>query len=68
MHSIDLPLPLLGAVAATRGMLGLGVGLLVAPSLPESRRKMIGWTLLAIGVLSTLPLALNVLSRRHAHG
>lgn len=67
MHSIDLPLPLLGAVAATRGMLGLGAGLLMAPSLSESRRRTIGWTLLAIGVLSTLPLALNVLSRRHAH-
>ena len=33
MKTIDLPVPLLGAVAATRGMLGFGAGLLVSPRL-----------------------------------
>jgi hypothetical protein len=63
MKSVDLPLPLIGAVAATRGMLGMGAGLLLAPSLPEERRKTVGWTLLAIGVVSTIPLVVTVLSR-----
>jgi hypothetical protein len=63
MRSIDLPLPLLGAVAATRGMLGMGAGLLLADSLPERRRKAIGWALFAVGVLSTVPLAAHVISR-----
>ena len=63
MKSVDLPLPLIGAVAATRGMLGMGAGLLLAPSLPEVRRKTVGWTLLAIGVVSTIPLVVTVLSR-----
>jgi hypothetical protein len=63
MKSIDLPVPLLGAVAGTRGMLGIGVGLLLADSLPERRRKAVGWALLGVGVLSTIPLAAYVVSR-----
>jgi hypothetical protein len=63
MKSIELPVPLLGAVAVTRGMLGLGAGLLLADSLPWDQRRAAGWTLVAIGVLSTLPLAANVLAR-----
>jgi hypothetical protein len=66
MKSIDLPVPLLGAVAVTRGMLGMGAGLLLADSLPERRRKAIGWALVAVGVLSTVPLAAHVISRWRA--
>lgn len=66
MRSVELPVPLLGAVAATRGMLGFGAGLLIGQKLPETRRKAVGWTLLAIGALSTIPLAINVLARRRA--
>lgn len=63
MKSIALPVPFLGAVAATRGMLGLGAGLLLAPSLSDRRRTTLGWLLLAVGVLSTVPLAAHVISR-----
>ena len=62
MKSIDLPVPLLGAVAATRGMLGLGAGLLLAESLSGRQRRAVGWTLVAVGVLSTVPLAAHVIS------
>lgn len=64
MKTVDLPIPLLGAIAATRGMLGFGAGLLIGQRLPETRRKAIGWALLTIGALSTIPLALGVLARR----
>ena len=63
MKSVALPVPLLGAVAATRGMLGMGVGLLLAESLSSRRRTALGWSLVAVGVLSTLPLAAHVISR-----
>jgi len=63
MKSIAVPIPFIGAVAATRGMLGLGAGLLLAQSLSDRRRTTVGWTLVAIGVLSTLPLAAHVISR-----
>jgi hypothetical protein len=67
MKTVQLPLPLLGAVAATRGMLGVGAGLLIAKSLPERTRRVLGWALLATGVVSTVPLAVGVMSRRN-HG
>jgi hypothetical protein len=63
MKQANLPLPMLGLIAGTRGMLGAGVGLLLADRLAPARRRNLGWTLVAIGALSTLPLLLGV--RRH---
>ena len=64
MRSIELPLPLFGAVVGTRAMLGAGIGLLVALALPDAQRRAIGWTLVAIGALSTIPLGVTVLAHR----
>jgi hypothetical protein len=55
-------LPTLMLVAVTRGMLGAGIGMLVAGRLGD-RRVRIGRTLLAVGALSTIPLALSVFRR-----
>jgi hypothetical protein len=63
MITTELRLPELGLVAGTRGLLGAGIGLLIAGRLSDARRKDIGWTLVAIGVLTTLPLALMVFDR-----
>jgi hypothetical protein len=63
MKSIALPVPLLGAIAATRGMLGMGAGLLLSRLLSDRHRTNVGWALVAVGVLSTLPLAAYVISR-----
>jgi len=63
-RTIELPVPELGAIAGTRAMLGAGIGLLAAGRLSERTRTVAGRTLLAIGVLSTIPLLLDVLSRR----
>jgi hypothetical protein len=67
MKSVELPLPVVGALAATRGMLGMGAGLLLAPKVPQDHRRIVGTVLVAIGVLSTIPLAFSVFSRRHRH-
>src|SRR5262245_36155999 len=56
-------LPTLMLVAVTRGMLGAGIGMLVADRLGD-RRLRVGRTLLAIGALSTIPLALKVFRGR----
>ncbi len=40
------------------------VALLIANRLSEAQRKDIGWTLVAIGVVTTLPLALMVFDRQ----
>ena len=44
-------------IAATRAMLGVGVGLLSAARLQKRKRRRVGLTLLTIGALTTLPAA-----------
>lgn len=61
MREAHLTLPQLALVAGTRGALGAGLGLLLADRLPEGERKAVGWTLLLVGLLTTVPLAIEVL-------
>jgi len=63
MTRTELKLPELALIAGTRGLLGAGIGLLVADRLGSGRRP-IGWALAVIGALSTIPLAYLVFSRR----
>jgi ABC-type nitrate/sulfonate/bicarbonate transport system permease component len=55
--------PELFMIAATRGMLGIGIGMLVAERLGD-RRRPIGTTLAIVGALATIPLALEVFGTR----
>jgi hypothetical protein len=64
MQETRLTLRHLALIGATRGMLGAGIGLLVAGRLARHQRKFVGWALLAIGVLSTIPLGITVAHRR----
>lgn len=50
-------------LAGTRAALGAGVGLLVAGKLSRDTRKGAGWTLLVFGILSTIPLAIDVATK-----
>src|SRR5512133_723560 len=47
-------------IAMTRGMLGAGLGLLLAGKLTREQRVAVGRTLMAIGAVTTLPLAWRV--------
>jgi hypothetical protein len=64
MKTVELTLPELALIAGTRGVLGAGIALLVADRVSTDQRKAIGWTLFAIGALSTIPLALEVFGKR----
>jgi hypothetical protein len=64
MIATELRLPELGLIAGTRGMLGAGIGLLLADKLDDRQRKGVGWTLVAVGALTTIPLAMIVFGRR----
>jgi Na+-driven multidrug efflux pump len=63
MKTVNLSRPLFGFVVATRAILGVGIGLLVADRLGRRRRRRVGAALAAIGVLSTIPAALAIFRR-----
>lgn len=64
MITRTISLPRLGLIAATRAALGAGVALLVGERLQRKPRRTVGWTLLSVGVLSTVPLLTGVLRCR----
>ena len=42
---------------------GIGLGLLISDRLNEDQRKAAGWALLAVGVLTTIPIVKGVLAK-----
>jgi hypothetical protein len=64
MVTTELLLPELGMVVGTRAMLAAGVALLVADRLSADTRRGIGWALVGVGVLTTIPLAMLVFGKR----
>jgi len=50
-------------VAGTRAALGAGIALLVGDRLGPAQRRAVGWSLVGVGVLTTIPLAVEVLKR-----
>jgi hypothetical protein len=64
MKEVRTTLPELALIAGTRGALGAGIALLLADKLTDEQRKSIGWTLLLLGAVTTLPLAMAVLGKR----
>ena len=63
MRETQVTLPELALIAGTRAALGAGLGLLLADRLPDGQRRAVGWTLLLIGAVSTVPLAIEVLGK-----
>ena len=64
MRETRISIPELVLVGASRVLLGVGVGLLIADRFGRERRIAVGGTLFAIGALSTIPLAFEVLGKR----
>ncbi len=58
-----LTIPEIMLIAGTRVALGVGVGLLISDRLNEDQRKAAGWALLAVGVLTTIPIVRGVLAK-----
>jgi len=56
-------MPEIMLVAGTRVALGVGVGLLLSDRLNKDQRKAAGWALLAVGVLTTIPIIKGVLAK-----
>jgi hypothetical protein len=63
MSERGFTIPEIILIAGTRVALGAGLGLLIAGKLSSDTRKGAGWALLAVGALSTIPLAVAVVSK-----
>jgi hypothetical protein len=63
MREVQATLPEIALLVGTRAALGAGLGLLLADCLPQSQRKSVGWTLFLVGVVTTIPLAFEVLGK-----
>lgn len=63
MRETRIAWPELGLIAATRGMMGAGIGMLTASRLRPRHRTRVGWALLVIGAASTIPLAIRAVRR-----
>ena len=68
MRQIPLTIPEVAFIAGTRGALGAGVGLLLSGRMTESRRRAIGWMLVAIGAVTTIPAAKRLFGQRSISG
>ena len=66
MRTMDVSVPELGFVAATRAIGGAGIGLLLAGLFAPDTRRAIGWTLLAIGIATTVPIAARVVKEQRS--
>ena len=57
-------IPELMLIGGTRVALGLGIGLLIRDKLNKDQRRAAGLALVIVGVVTTIPLAIEVLSQR----
>jgi hypothetical protein len=60
---LDLSFPLLAMFGLTRGMAGIGLGLLLADRVAHKRRARLGAVLFGIGAASTIPLIATAIRR-----
>jgi len=60
MKNRILTVPELAFIVATRGMLGVGIVLLVSDKIAMQPRRAMGWLLVGVGALTTIPAAMAV--------
>ncbi len=65
MNRTPLSIPEIGIIAGTRAMLGAGLGLLLADRLSDDQRRAVGWTLLTVGAVTTIPILAQLLKSQH---
>ena len=61
MKKHEVTIPQIGLMVGKRAMLGAGIALLLSEKLTSEQRRAISWTLVAVGALTTIPLAVQLL-------
>jgi hypothetical protein len=64
MRNVKLSMPEVALIAGTRVALGAGIALLLAGRLSREQRKAAGTALTLVGVISTVPILMEVLANR----
>jgi hypothetical protein len=60
MTRTPLSTPEIAMIAGTRAALGAGLALLLGGRLNPDQRRAVGWTLFAVGAISTVPIAIQL--------
>ena len=63
MTASNLTIPELVLIAGTRVAFGIGIGLLIADKFTDKERNAVGWTLVGVGALTTVPIVASVLGK-----
>jgi hypothetical protein len=63
MRERGLTIPEIALLGGTRVALGVGIGLLLAGRLNDDQRKGAGLALAAVGALTTIPIAINIIRK-----
>lgn len=66
MKQVKLTVPEIGLIAGTRAAAGAGLALLLCNRLNPDQRRAVGWTLLAVGIATTMPLVAQVFGKHCA--
>ena len=64
MKKTYLSIPELAFVAGTRAALGAGTALILGDRLARKQKRAVGWTLILVGVATTVPILAIVIGRR----
>jgi len=62
MNRTPLSIPEIAMIGGTRAALGAGVGLLLADRLTDDQRRAVGWTLVAVGAITTIPIVVQLMT------
>jgi hypothetical protein len=60
MNRTPLSIPEIAMIGGTRAALGAGVGLLLADRMNDDQRRAVGWTLVAVGAITTIPIVVQL--------
>lgn len=66
MKKLTLDMPQLALIAGTRALLGAGAGILLTEGMDRKERRLLGWTLGLVGLLTTIPLVMEIVGRKRS--